>query len=432
MTIGEEGVGLQGGTRNRTKLVHDAYLERGEVVSAFFHANADRLAHLCHAMARRFARDGVLIAFGPGAAASDAQHVSVEFVHPVIVGKRALPALALPNDIVSTLALAYGDRRDAFSHQLLTLGAPGDIALGMVHSPHDPGADSVAAALREAEAAGMLAIFLGGGSTGAASAEHRFEVASDDPFIVQEVHETLYHVLWELVHVFFEHKGLLVDQGGASSPGRAHDTGRSSFLYPFLKGAETDLAGVVSEISRSILQKADDVVALRAGSMDPEGLLETAGLIAGRIEGGGKVLVFGNGGSATDAQDLVGDLVAPPCDGSPIRAVSLTNDSAVLTAIGNDIGFDNVFARQVIAYGRPGDVAVAISTSGGSRNVLAALDEARRRGLLTVGFAGYGGGRLAEVCDRCHTVDADYIPRIQEAQATQYHVLRGLLNDLLG
>ncbi len=423
---------MQGGSWNGTKLVHDAYLERAEVVRSFFYANADRLAHLCHAMARRFARDGVLIAFGPGAAASDAQHVSVEFVHPVIVGKRALPALALPNDVVSTLASALGDRRNPFSHQLLTLGAPGDIALGMVHSSGDPGSDGVETALEQAEAAGMLAILLDGGASRATSTEHLFEVPSDEPFIVQEVHETLYHVLWELVHVFFEHKGLLTEQGGASSPGRAHDTGRSSFLYPFLKGAETDLPAVVSEISRSILQKADDVVALRAKSMDPEGLLETAEVIAGRVEKGGKVLVFGNGGSATDAQDFVGDLVAPPCGGSPIRAVSLTNDSAVLTAIGNDIGFDNVLARQVIAHGRPGDVAVAISTSGGSRNVLAALDEARRRGLMTVGFAGYGGGRMAESSDRSHTVDADYIPRIQEAQATQYHVLRSLIGALLG
>ncbi len=422
---------MQSGTRDGTKLVHGAYRERAEVVRSFFYANADRLAHLCHAMARRFARDGVLFAFGPGAAASDAQHVSVEFVHPVIVGKRALPALALPNDVVSALASALGDQ-DPFSHQLLTLGAPGDIALGMVHSPGDPGSEGVSSALGQAEAAGMLAISLGGRSSEAASTEYLFEVDSDDPFIVQEVHETLYHVLWELVHVFFEHKGLLSDSGVPSAHGRAHDAGRSSFLYPFLKGAESDLTGVTSEVSRSILQKAEDVMALRARSMDPEGLLETAGLIAGRVEGGGKVLVFGNGGSATDAQDLVGDLVAPPCGLTPVRAVSLTNDAAVLTALGNDIGFDNVFARQVIAHGRPGDVAVAISTSGGSRNVLAALGEARRRGLMTVGFAGYGGGRMAEICDRSHTVDADYIPRIQEAQATQYHVLRSLIGELLG
>jgi D-sedoheptulose 7-phosphate isomerase len=119
--------------------------------------------------------------------------------------------------------------------------------------------------------------------------------------------------------------------------------------------------------------------------------------------------------------------MAPPSGLEPVPAISLTNDAAVVTAVGNDVGFDNVFARQIIAYGSPGDVAVAISTSGGSRNVLAAVEEARRRGLVTIGLAGYGGGRLAELCDRAHVIDADYIPRIQEAQATQYHVVRRLL-----
>jgi D-sedoheptulose 7-phosphate isomerase len=156
-------------------------------------------------------------------------------------------------------------------------------------------------------------------------------------------------------------------------------------------------------------------------------LAEAARLVAERIAAGGKILAFGNGGSATDAQDLVGDLVAPPAGVAPVAAMSLTNDTAVITAVGNDVGFDNTFARQVIAYGGRGDVAVAISTSGGSRNVLAAVDEARRRGLLTIGLAGYGGGRLAELCDLALTVDADYIPRIQEAQASQYHILRSLI-----
>jgi D-sedoheptulose 7-phosphate isomerase len=166
---------------------------------------------------------------------------------------------------------------------------------------------------------------------------------------------------------------------------------------------------------------------LRAASFDPSALVDTASLIAERIESGGKILVFGNGGSATDAQDLVGDLVTPPVGLSPIPAISLTNDAAVVTAVGNDVGFDNVFARQVIAYGSETDVAVAISTSGGSRNVLAAVQEATRRGLLTVGLSGYGGGRQAELCERAHTIEGDYIPRLQEAQATQYHVLRAFL-----
>ena len=240
---------------------------------------------------------------------------------------------------------------------------------------------------------------------------------------MQEVHETLYHVLWELVHVFFEHKGLLEDR----TERKEHDTGGVSFLYPFLSESESGLEGVLSEVERSIRQKAADVIEMRAASCEPKGFVETSESISERISDGGRVLAFGNGGSATDAQDLVTDLVAPPAGIRPIPAISLTNDAAVITAVGNDVGFDNVFARQVIALGAPGDVAVAISTSGGSRNVLVAVEEARRRGLLTVGFAGYGGGRLAELCDRAHVVDADYIPRIQEAQASQYHTIRRLL-----
>jgi D-sedoheptulose 7-phosphate isomerase len=187
-------------------------------------------------------------------------------------------------------------------------------------------------------------------------------------------------------------------------------------------------------VSNSILQKSEDVIAMRNASMDPEGLVETAQLIADSVKGGGKILIFGNGGSATDAQDFCVDLVAPSNVGArrrPVPALSLTNDAAVVTAVGNDVGFENIFARQVIAYGNRGDVAVAISTSGGSRNVLAAVDEARRRGLLTVALAGYGGGRLASMCDRVHIISADYIPRIQEAQASQYHVLCSLLGELL-
>jgi D-sedoheptulose 7-phosphate isomerase len=244
-----------------------------------------------------------------------------------------------------------------------------------------------------------------------------------DPFIVQEVHETLYHVLWELVHVFFEHKGLLDDRPRGSS----HDTGRSSFLYPFLAEAETGIDAVVAEVASSVLRKAADVTDMRNASERAGDLGETARRVSERIRAGGKLLAMGNGGSATDAQDLVADCITPPEGLAPIPAISLTNDSAVITAVGNDVGIENIFARQVIAYAKEPDVAVAISTSGGSRNVLLAVEEARRRGLLTVCFAGYGGGRLAELCDCAHTIDADYIPRIQEAQATQYHVLRRLL-----
>jgi D-sedoheptulose 7-phosphate isomerase len=402
--------------------VADQYALREAVVLGFFQSHARELAELCHSMARRFIRGSRLLAFGAGAAATDAQHVSVEFVHPVIVGKRALPALALPNDVPSILGLANVDSDSSFARQLAVMGNGGDIALGMVHGPLDPGRAAVAAGLEQAAVAGMLTISLAGRG-GAAPADHTFTVDCDDPFIVQEVQETLYHVLWELVHVFFEHKGLLDDRPRGSS----HDTGRSSFLYPFLAEAETGVDAVLEEVASSVLRKASDVTEMRSASQRGNELGDTARRVAERLEAGGKLLTFGNGGSATDAQDLVTDCIAPPEGLAPVPAISLTNDAAVITAVANDVGVENIFARQVIAYGRETDVAVAISTSGGSRNVLLAVEEARRRGLLTVGLAGYGGGRLAELCDCAHTIDADYIPRIQEAQATQYHVLRRLL-----
>src|SRR6185436_13650681 len=133
---------------------------------------------------------------------------------------------------------------------------------------------------------------------------------------------------------------------------------------------------------------------------------------------------FGNGGSTTDAQDLVAELLDPPFPGSqPLPAIALTNDIAVVTAVGNDVGFDNVFARQVIAFGRAGDIAVGISTSGNSANVLVALEQAKKQGLLTVAIAGYDGGKAARsaAVDFCITAHSEHIPRIQEAQATAYH-----------
>lgn len=402
----------------------EAYERRERLVAAFFESEASRLAELCHAMARRFIRGGRLVASGIGAAATDAQHVSVEFVHPVIVGKRALPALALCNDVATSLGLAVAHGDAFLARQVEVMCTPEDIALGMVHAHGDPGLPSVAAGLKQARSNGMLTIGLTGPGGGLDDAEYAFSVPSDDPFMVQEVHETLYHVLWELVHVFFDHKGLLEGR----PPGSAHDTGRSSFLYPFLAEAESDLPKVLDDVRGSVLKKSSDVRSMRRASLAAEDLAATARLMAERIASGGKVLTFGNGGSATDAQDFAADLVAPPPGMIPVTAISLTNDVAVVTAVGNDVGFENVFSRQVIAYGNRNDMAVAISTSGGSRNALAGIEEARRRGLLTVGLAGYGGGRMAELCDRSHVIEADYIPRIQEAQASQYHVLRRLID----
>jgi D-sedoheptulose 7-phosphate isomerase len=149
---------------------------------------------------------------------------------------------------------------------------------------------------------------------------------------------------------------------------------------------------------------------------------------------GATLLAFGNGGSATDAQDLVADLLTPPFPGwTPLPAIALTNDIAVVTAVGNDVGFDNIYTRQVIAFGRPGDIAVGISTSGNSPNVLVALEQAKRQGLLTIGLAGYDGGKMARsaAVDVCITVPSDYIPRIQEAQATMSHALLEVIHTLI-
>ncbi|MGH2732229.1 MAG: D-sedoheptulose-7-phosphate isomerase [Actinomycetota bacterium] len=409
--------------------VREEFRRREAVVRSFFEREAARLARACHQMAERFARGGRILAFGLGAAATDAQHISVEFVHPVIVGKRALPAIALPNDGPSTLAMAVEDPGSVFARQIDTIGLPEDIAIGLVLGCGDPSEPVVSAGIKQAQARGMLTIGLTGSaaSLGTSGADWIFVCEDPDPFIVQEVHETGYHVLWELVHVFFEHKGLLEGR----SVGPVHDVGASRFLYPFLAEAETDLDRVLEQVQGSILKKAQDVIALRAASeaKDVDRLVATARLLAERFAGGAKLLAFGNGGSATDAQDFVTDLMAPPPGLRPRPALSLTNDEGVVTAVGNDVGYENIFARQVIAFGQPGDVALGISTSGGSKNVLAAFEEARRAKMICIGLAGYGGGPMVArgYCDQALVIDFEYIPRIQEGQATQYHILRRLI-----
>jgi D-sedoheptulose 7-phosphate isomerase len=177
---------------------------------AFFTAESEKIAEACWAMARRFHQGGRLLAFGNGAWATDAQHVSVEFVHPVIVGKRALPALALTNDSATLSGvLAEGNAGLAFAHHLKTLARPQDIAMGF--SPHG-NCTNVVTTLQVARSLGLLTLGLTGGDGGLVKLSRPdfcFVVQSHDLLAIQETHETLYHVLWELVHVFFEHEGLL-------------------------------------------------------------------------------------------------------------------------------------------------------------------------------------------------------------------------------
>jgi D-sedoheptulose 7-phosphate isomerase len=361
--------------------------ERTEASARFFDSEAERLARLCHLMAERFARGGRLIAFGRSPAdRSDARHVAVEFVHPVIVGKRALPAIGLAGEVA-------------------LIAAPNDIVMGFgVDCDH---------AIKVARGRGCLTI-----AFAPAGAEWEFEPPTSDPYVRQELVETLYHVLWELVHVFFEHRGLLEGR----SERRAHDAGASSFLYPFLDERETNLDAVVEDVRRSVLIKAREVGALREQTLteNADALVDAAAALRGSFEGGGKLLALGNGGSATDAMDVVADLRAA---GRP--AIDLTEDPGILTAIANDIGVEAIFSRQVIAYGAPGDVVLALSTSGNSGNVLHALAEARRRGLVTIAMVGYDGGRvLGEgLADHVVVTRSEHIPRIQEAQASAYHAL---------
>jgi D-sedoheptulose 7-phosphate isomerase len=191
-------------------LVAARFEQSMSVPETFFADETGRIAEACWAMARRFHQGGRLLAFGNGAWATDAQHVSVEFVHPVIVGKRALPALALTNDSATLSGLmAGGDREMPFVRQLKVLARPQDIAMGF--SPHGS-CTNVVAALKVARQMGLLTLGLAGGDGGLlkrTELDFCFVVPTNDPLVIQETHETLYHILWELVHIFFEHEGLL-------------------------------------------------------------------------------------------------------------------------------------------------------------------------------------------------------------------------------
>ncbi len=163
-----------------------------------------------------------------------------------------------------------------------------------------------------------------------------------------------------------------------------------------------------------------------------DSLVTLANVIAHRVRQGGKVLVFGNGGSAADAQHFAGELVGRfTKEGPPIPALALTTDSSIMTAVGNDYGYEYVFKRQMEAHGRPLDVAVAISTSGNSRNVLQAVHSARSLGLLTVGMTGEGGGELGPLVDHLFAVPSKETPRIQEVHHLMNHILCELLEERL-
>jgi D-sedoheptulose 7-phosphate isomerase len=375
--------------------IESALHARNEVYGAFFSRESERLAVACREMADRFLKGGRLLAFGRGPYATDAQHVSVEFVHPVIVGKRALPALDL-----STL----------FGPWLETIARPEDMVMGF--GPPEGDAE-ISKSLESMEAHGCMTFALPG-----RNGTYALTATSADPFMHQELIEMLYHTLWETVHVFFERREL------------GYDAGQASFLYPFLGEEKQESSGLLSEVAGSIQTKVQEDASLRVqvGKEQSEQIAETALAIRGRLARGGKLILFGNGGSATDANDWALDCVLPPSGYKPVPAISLSMEPANITALANDVGADVIFLRQLIAQARPEDVAVGISTSGGSRNIIMALEEARKRNLLTVALLGYDGGEILrrDLADRTVVVRSDYIPRIQEVQASVYHIIRGL------
>jgi D-sedoheptulose 7-phosphate isomerase len=390
-------------------------LEQRRAASAqFFATEADRIARLCHRMAERFARSGRLVALGVSPAArSDVRHVAVEFVHPVIVGKRALPALGLTGE------------SGGLARELALTVEPDDIVIAFGDDPAD--GTGLVEAVTSARSRGALTI-----AFSELPAEWILLPPSADPFVCQELVETVYHVLWELVHVFFEHRGLL--EGRTET--RQHDAGASSFLYPFLAQREHDLDAILADVRSSAQMKADEVQQLRGATLleHAVALAEAAVALGEALRSGGRLLALGNGGSATDATDVVADFVSPPAvfDWPARSALDLCADTAIITAIANDIGSEAIFARQVIAYGQPGDVLLAFSTSGNSLSVLDALAEARRRELITIALVGYDGGRVAaeSLADHIVITPSQHIPRIQEAQATAYHLLRELVESI--
>ena len=208
-------------------------------------------------------------------------------------------------------------------------------------------------------------------------------------------------------------------------------------LYPFLYGGGDggDVTAVLTEVRRSTVDKAAEIVALRQRMAVEyaDRLAACAAAMAASFRAGGRLFTFGNGGSSTDAQAVAQLFLDPGPDWRALPAVALTTDVAVVTALSNDVGFEVVFARQLAAFARAGDIAMGLSTSGGSANVLRAFDAATRLGLVTVGFAGSDGGRMAAAGTIGHlfVVPSESVHRIQEAQTTTYHVLWELTQSAL-
>jgi D-sedoheptulose 7-phosphate isomerase len=449
-----------------------------------FADHAQQLADCAGAMADRFFTGGRLFILGDGAATTDAQHNAVEFVHPALPGCRALPAISLGNDAAAVSSLLHSPDPDSvWSQQIEVFGHRGDILLAFADAPVPAAVTRSLAAAHERQI--LRIAMVSGTAASPTGADYEFTVASDDGHIAQEINLATYHMLWELVHIVLNHRGILdqreaiatTDEGAhcvtcadsltpvvIDSVGGGMGRGRNGAvevevslellddvepgdvllchggvalqrqessvvdsLYPMLSERPSATAEVLHDLAAAPREKARESNRLRAEVLAAQGdrLTECANQIADRIRRGGTVLTLGNGGSAAAAADLSALFLAPPAGSRPIASLSLTNDIATVTAVGNDVGFADIFVRQLIALAGVGDVVIAFSTSGSSENLVRAVELAHRLGLLTVALAGYDGGRVAREpgLDHSFVVPSDSVHRIQEVQATIAHTL---------
>ncbi len=213
-------------------------------------------------------------------------------------------------------------------------------------------------------------------------------------------------------------------------------TGNSALesLYPFLHGKEQDPAALDAGLLHSIESKARESRDTNARFFDQQGgvLLDAGKALAAVYRRGGRMFVMGNGGSSCDAAHVAVEFLHPITAGRPaLAATNLTADVAMTSAVANDVGFEHVFVRQLIAHARAGDGLVGLSTSGNSANLIAAFAKAKEMGLTTIGLSGGDGGKMARVCDHCLIVPTTSVHRIQECHVAAYHILWDLVHTLL-
>lgn len=214
------------------------------------------------------------------------------------------------------------------------------------------------------------------------------------------------------------------------------DNSASNFLYPFLHGERQDVSRMDVALLESVKQKAQHSIDVKEKFFAENGekIVEIARAIAGVYENNGRLLTMGNGGSSCDASHIAVEFLHPVTAGRPaLTAINLVCDTAMMTAVGNDVGFANIFTRQIIAQGRKGDAVIGISTSGNSENLINAFVKAKEIGLTTIGLAGGDGGQMSasDSVDYCLIVPSDSIHRIQECHVAIYHILWDLVHTLL-